>query len=373
MRKRKIKFPLIMKDDIKVRTLEDLQTYFDLERTIAYYANGKLVKWLQDHYEDEIAEQILALDQNSDTLIEQICDLLGVKPDNSSAVSLEYIRARNEKQEKVKQITDDKEIISNFDKVMFSQDELDAALSSGADKLYLYGTNFCILPEYHNVTIIGLNNPSVGFDGHRKLEYTRNKIYFQNVNLLDRNDFDDMTVGDIIEIGEFNGEVLKWKMIKKEDDKALMLCTACVAKIVVRANSRTKIYQWMNGAFYNTVFDDDMKELIESVSDEYNIILLGVNEAEKCFASNKARQVSYIANPYVDESEAPNTNQSSAGLFYMNQRKGEKISKNIGGTITSWALSSYSYLVNEGGNIELSTSPSGVRPAFWVSIKSAQK
>lgn len=370
MRNRKIKFPLIMKDDIKVRTLEDLQTYFDLERTIAYYANGKLVKWLQDHYEDEIAEQIMLLDQNSDTLIEQICDLLGVKPDNASTVSLEYIRARNEKQERVKQITDDKEIISNFDKVMFSQDELNTALSSGAEKLYLYGTNFCILPEYHNVTIIGLNNPSVDFEGHRKLEYTRNKIFFQNVNLLDRNDFDDMSVGDIIEIGEFNGETLKWKMIKKEDDKALMLCTACVAKISVSAYSQEKICQWMNDEFYNTVFDEEIKKLILIVRDEYRIILLGKYIASTCFNANIERQASYIANPYrIKKDETNNlTNNITSGLLGIKRRDlNTSSSPNIGGTITSWDLRD-NYRVNEGGAIELGNA-SGIRPAFWVSIK----
>ena len=43
---KRIKFALEMKDGIQVRSLEDLRKYFDLDKTIGYFVDGKLLKSL---------------------------------------------------------------------------------------------------------------------------------------------------------------------------------------------------------------------------------------------------------------------------------------------------------------------------------------
>ena len=45
---KKIKFALEMKDGIQVRNLEDLRDNFDLEKTVGYFLDGKLITWLND-------------------------------------------------------------------------------------------------------------------------------------------------------------------------------------------------------------------------------------------------------------------------------------------------------------------------------------
>lgn len=147
--------------------------------------------------------------------------------------------------------------------------------------------------------------------------------------------------------------------------KTHMLCTACVAKISASAYSQEKIYQWMNDTFYNTVFDEDMKELIICVRDKHKVILLGEYIASTCFNTNIERQASYIANPYRIKKDE--TNNTSGFLGLNRKHTNTSSSPSIGGTITSWNLKS-GYRVNEGGAIEIGYS-NGVRPAFWVSTK----
>ena len=38
---KRIKFPLEMKDGNKVRTIEEFRTYFDSEKAVMYFLNGK--------------------------------------------------------------------------------------------------------------------------------------------------------------------------------------------------------------------------------------------------------------------------------------------------------------------------------------------
>ena len=45
---KRIKFALKLKDDAEVRTLSELQEYFDIDRIMAYFLSGKLETWLKE-------------------------------------------------------------------------------------------------------------------------------------------------------------------------------------------------------------------------------------------------------------------------------------------------------------------------------------
>ena len=64
-----INFPLILKNNVKVRSIEELRENFDIEKIMEYYCNGKLLQWLERRYYDEIAEKIKALSQNNEKLV----------------------------------------------------------------------------------------------------------------------------------------------------------------------------------------------------------------------------------------------------------------------------------------------------------------
>lgn len=52
---KKIRFPLEMENGIEVRSMEELRNNFALGRVLEYVQNEKLVIWLRDRYENNIA------------------------------------------------------------------------------------------------------------------------------------------------------------------------------------------------------------------------------------------------------------------------------------------------------------------------------
>ena len=312
MRKRNIKYPLIMNDGIKVRTLEDLQMNFNLERTLAYFENGKLVQWLYDRYEDDIADQVMALDKESSDVIIRLCKILGVKIAENINVSMDNIRVNNEKLSKVKKITDDKEVIDNFDKVAFSQKEFDDLLKSGNDFVYLYGRSFKMRSKYKNVKIIGLNNPQVDCCRRNITEYNDNGVIFENVNLSNVIRY---CVGDIVTFGKYRNNDISWKIIDMDNNKMLVICQdplptseldvnnySSVMHLRVFYNSsvvdsfgkNNKIRRFLNDEFIKCFSQDEQQLIINTIiGDDIidKIFLLSVAEAQKFFLSNSDRKL----------------------------------------------------------------------------------
>lgn len=355
MRKRNIKYPLIMNDDIKVRTLEDLQMHFDLERTLAYFENGKLVKWLYDRYEDDIANQVMALDKDSPDVISRLCDLLGVKIDNIITVSMDSVREKNEVLERVKRITDDKEVISNFEKVAFSQEELDNMLKSGVNVVYLYGQSFSIEPEYENVRVVGVNNPEIMCNNHWLVEYDDKGIVFEGVNLVD---FVKYSIGDIITIGGHKDRKYQWRVLEVDKRKILVISQFTI-KHQLFDNSfcyeiweNSSIRKYLSEVIYNNRFNEDERAKImdtritniDSYGNKCNdttdkLFLLSKEEAKKYFISDSDRIVQNRDNWWL----------RSEGRY-----------------------NNYAAFVNEYGEIDeygqYKTDSLGIRPVMYISI-----
>lgn len=76
---KKIRFPLEMDHGIQVRTMEELRNHFSLVRVLEYFENGKLLIWLKDRYEMDLANQIEQLQVNEKDLQKKLCNILGVK------------------------------------------------------------------------------------------------------------------------------------------------------------------------------------------------------------------------------------------------------------------------------------------------------
>ena len=55
---KKIRFPLIMENGVEVRDIVSLRTHFSLPPLIEYKKNGKLVNWLRDRYETDLAKAV---------------------------------------------------------------------------------------------------------------------------------------------------------------------------------------------------------------------------------------------------------------------------------------------------------------------------
>lgn len=75
---KKIKFPLVLRDDQRVYTMEELREYFHFKKIYEYFRNGKLAEWLETRYYEEEARQIQELDPQENGVMKKLCRILSV-------------------------------------------------------------------------------------------------------------------------------------------------------------------------------------------------------------------------------------------------------------------------------------------------------
>ena len=186
---KKIKFALKMKDGVEVRNIQELRDNFDLNQVTVYFMDGKLETWLNDRYYDEEVEQIESLQKDDTELQKKLCQIFGVEYEEDT-MTPEEIEARNRKLAKLKEITDDEEILANVDHVAFSQEELSDLLDEGMDTIYLCGDNFVIPERVKDKTYIGINT-KLNLDAQKMERYEKNNIRL--INLQEKSEKVDHT------------------------------------------------------------------------------------------------------------------------------------------------------------------------------------
>lgn len=139
-----VKFPLEMKDGVKVRNINELKDNFDVEKIIGYFLDGKLKAWLEARYYEEELEAIEQLDNNDSNLANKLCDIFEIEHEEAEEINTEEIVKRNERIAKLKQLTTDERIINNVDSVAFDQEELGELYDNDVEKIYLCEGSFVI-------------------------------------------------------------------------------------------------------------------------------------------------------------------------------------------------------------------------------------
>lgn len=176
---RKIKFPLIMKDNVEVRTIEELRVNFYSDKILEYFMNGKLQKWLEDRYYEDEANKIsqINIKENSKNIISQICSIL----------ELDSIK---ERKDLLKQFTNDKKWLEKIDYIAFTQEELDSNLlnwnfdkTSNKKETYICGNDFLITDEYNDITYIGVDQCTVSIKANKSFNAIDKNIKFKNLRL----------------------------------------------------------------------------------------------------------------------------------------------------------------------------------------------
>ena len=161
-----VKIPLVMANGEKATDMKSLIHNFDISSIVGYFLDGKLEKWLCDRYYEDIAQEISHLDKDDPALVSKLCEIFGVNYDVTSDIDTDEIIRRNERIARLKQITDDMDILENSDNVAFNQNELDALYEKGVEKIILCEGEFQI-PESHqaleytiiaNASVIGLTD-----------------------------------------------------------------------------------------------------------------------------------------------------------------------------------------------------------------------
>lgn len=178
---KKIRFPLEMNDGIEVRDMEGLKEHFSLERVLFYLEDGKLETWLRDHYEDELADEVTALDRKDAQFNRRLCDAFGVEYAADEEVDLEKMRERKRKQERLNEIAGGEDYFDVVDQIAFEQDDLYDLLDEGETKIYLCGERFSIPLGKKGIRYIGINSPTAVISAKEKVNFEEKGIAFENV------------------------------------------------------------------------------------------------------------------------------------------------------------------------------------------------
>ena len=139
-----VKIPLVMKNGEKATDMKSLLNNFDAESVVGYFLNGKLEKWLNDRYYEEEAEAVASLEKDDPELTKKLCAVFGVEYEDNTALDAEEIAWRNERIARLKQLTDDEEVLENVDSVAFDQEELAELYDRKVQKIYLCEGDFRI-------------------------------------------------------------------------------------------------------------------------------------------------------------------------------------------------------------------------------------
>ena len=175
-RKIRVKAPLLI-NGIEIRDIDVLRDNFDIEAIIGYAFDGKLVKWLRDRYYDEEADEIEALSEDDPELEDKLYEIFDVEP----PLSEEEIAWRNERIARLKEYTEDEEILANVDSVAFDQEDLSDCLDADLDTIYLCGGRFLIPLKVEDKTYIGIGDAVAEIRSTTPIDFEALNIHFKDI------------------------------------------------------------------------------------------------------------------------------------------------------------------------------------------------
>lgn len=175
---KKIRFPLEMDGGTEVRDVAGLRESFSLQRVMGYLSDGKLVTWLRDRYENELADAVEAIDGSSPDAAQKLCAIFDVPFDEEQ---LERDAERSRKQQRLREYTEDPQYLDHAEYAVFEQDDLYDLLDEGANTVYLCGDTFSIPLGQPGVTYIGVNDPTVVINAKEAVNWEEKQIELVNV------------------------------------------------------------------------------------------------------------------------------------------------------------------------------------------------
>ena len=184
---KKIKFPLEMKNGVMVRTIEELQGNFDLNKIIGYFLDGKLLAWLEARSCYDEIRALQSLDKNDVDLHQKLCTIFQVEFESHemNAADIENIEERNRRLAELKQYTSDSEILSKINQVAFNQEELADLIDEGVHDIYLCNNTFSIPLRVENHKYIGVGRSVAVIRSTTEVNFKQKGIELVNIELDD--------------------------------------------------------------------------------------------------------------------------------------------------------------------------------------------
>ena len=177
---KKIKFALEMADGEQVRNIDDLKEHFDVEKIVGYYLNGRLLTWLRDRYYENEAAKVAELSRDDPQLHNKLCSIFGVES-NVEELDAEEIAQRTERLNRLKQYTDDREILSKVAQVAFDQEDLGDLLDEEVHDIYLCANRFTIPLSITDKVYTGIGKAIVVIRSDSIVDFDKLKIRFLNI------------------------------------------------------------------------------------------------------------------------------------------------------------------------------------------------
>ncbi|MCI6535764.1 hypothetical protein [Blautia obeum] len=204
-----IRFPLEMAGGKMVRELEEFQEYFDLEKAIEYFSNGKLQRWLESTYNDDILEEIEKMDGKEPDFVRKFTDALGVD-EKSDSIDVNQIMQDAVIREKLKAYVSEEKINTLLSFTADTQEIMELLIHKGSKKIYLLEGEYKIPKNIFGIYFEGIGKVRVQIEEKDQSKYQKQRLYFINIipsdkeskELMDRNVIENcmMELLDVLEI-----------------------------------------------------------------------------------------------------------------------------------------------------------------------------
>ena len=184
---KRIKFSLKMANGEQVRNIDDLRENFDLSSVMGYFADGKLLTWLEDRYYDEEIEAVKSLTKEDRDLGQKLCKIFDVKYDASMVKKIDVgsVERRNQKMSELKQYTTDTEILEKIDNVAVTQKEFIELLGKKLPEIFLLNNTYTAPPDLANVTLTGVGEVVLKVNSNRYIDFENKNVVFKNLKFDD--------------------------------------------------------------------------------------------------------------------------------------------------------------------------------------------
>lgn len=167
-----------MKEGRKVRELDELRKYFDLQKAIEYFGNGKLQTWLSNIYASDIVEKLEVLTGEEKDFIKRFSEVLGVKCEEE--INVKKIIHDSFIKEKLKQFYPE-EIESIVENTADTQEYFDQLIKAGFKEIYLLSGTFSIHNKVKGIHLIGLDSPKIVIKAETLEAFKEQNISLTNV------------------------------------------------------------------------------------------------------------------------------------------------------------------------------------------------
>ena len=187
-------------------------------------------------------------------------------------ITLDNVYLAEEKLYRVMSITNDEKVIDNYESVAFDNAELNRLIDENkSGRIYLYGNKFT--PKYvkKNITLIGVGEslPQISFGNYDCNAYTKAGFRFENCCVAD---YATKGVGEVFQMGVYNGEPMEWVVVEKDAglNRMLVIARKSIGSMQYRPFKNMKDNRWetsairkyLNDEFYSEVLIDNSKYIL---------------------------------------------------------------------------------------------------------------